>query len=89
MEEDGVYGMVTYGKASIHINLERIWFDTKEWEAFVQLYTDTVIHEWLHVLIDEIATELRMDKEEELVRFITEEEDPDIPVKRLMQVWKV
>lgn len=89
MEEDAVYGFVNFGKPTIHINVERIWFDTKEWEAFVTLYSDTVLHEWLHVLIDEMTSDWKYDAEEKVVRILTQEEEPDVPVKRLMQVWRV
>lgn len=87
LDDEGLYGFVKFGEPTIHINLERIWWETREWESFVQLYSETVLHEHLHVLIDEIVSDWKYDKEEELIRAITGEEEP-WAIKRLFQVIK-
>lgn len=89
VEDEEIFGQVRFPRAEIQVNLERIWFVTKDWDSFVKLYADTVLHEHLHVLIDKFCSEVREDYEEEVVRKMTGEEEPDVPVKRLFEVWKV
>lgn len=85
LDDEDAYGYCIPGKTKIVVNLERIWWETKEWDSFVKLYSETVLHEYLHYIIDEIVHDWKFEAEEVVIRILTGEEDPD-PLKRLFQV---
>lgn len=85
-KDDGVYGECCFPEPLIRINVERIWWETKNYKSFVTLYSDTIRHEIIHSLINDILFDIRIDKEEEIIRCLTGEREHDCTPKRLFQV---
>lgn len=86
VEDDGCYGECYFPDVVARVNLSRIWWETQELNSFITLYSDTVLHEVLHKLINNILFDLRISKEEKIVRLLTGEEEHSCTPKRMFQV---
>lgn len=65
-EETNWYGYTIDG--DIYVNIQLLWEDYPREDWFIKEFGDTYTHELLHKLIDEYCVEIRLFKEEEIVR---------------------
>ena len=70
-EEAEWYGFNLYGM--IAVNIELLWKEAKNEDKFIKDFAKTYTHELLHQLFDDIATEIRIYREEEIIRKILKE----------------
>lgn len=75
-ENDEMYGCAYFPDAEIYMNLTRLWGDAKgkgntKINNFIKNYTKVFIHEVLHVIIDEITSDDRLEEEDNILHNIT------------------
>lgn len=70
-----LYGYTINGE--IGVNIQKLWNELKDEDKFIEEFSKTYTHEKLHVLIDEILNDLRIRKEEYIIRSALNEDVSD------------
>ena len=87
----GEYGEEVYGVSypvwKTYVNLELIWQHTKDEKNFIDVYSRVFIHEFLHVVINNIIYEMFSESEEIFVDELACSDDLDVGRERLFEKW--